>query len=400
MKSQQKFFPRSIVFDLFKELVTIKSARFLAFKRRSGLTSLISSNSIITRLLSQIDDDSVRALLYEKFITGDIDEKHIKKNAAHIDQAVVTELVNLMQKRSASAPSAIPSGAIVYAVSGRSFLQFKILPQSLRSIRQVADQPSALFIGAKTELYYLQGGVVTSTFKATVPPKADIKGGFNSCLLHKNRVYATHSELGVQMWPFTEGTVESSTPLFKEIVSNARTVRSVMSVGDEILFSAGPIVYQFNSETLKINDSYSQSHGNITQIMVVGDFIIAGTEEGYIVKWQKGTDKQPFDILKTDGVVSRLSASDILGIPHIFYSGGRNWIRARWPDVTTDTVFELNPSVKIKNFAVCGKLLVAGCYNVPEVYLWNVDFPSKSIRVSFQEFDTAGIVDIVCFLKQ
>lgn len=406
-ESLKKVVPAEVRFNVYEGTITLKSNKYLASKRKSGITAVVAAGSVISKVLSQISDDEIRSMLYEKFITGDVDEKHIRRMCQNVDGAVVSELMNLLQKRMSAAPPPFPQMSVAYAISGKSLITYehpagrklrKVLPQSLRCVKLVPGASNALLLGGKTEVYYVKGGSVVSTFQTVAGP-AEIKGGYNSVILMKNRVFATHSELGIRMWDFTEGTVPDCVQIMKDVTGTAKTVRCLTPANGDIMVAAGNSIARFNVDSGKVAASYSQPHSNVTQFIVIGDYILAGTEDGFIVKWAMSEPKSPVDVLSTDGAISRIHASEVLGIPHVFYSSGKNWVRARWPDVSIDTSFETKAGVRVKSFTISKKLLVAGSHSSPEILFWHVDHPRRCMQVGLPEFDITGIIDISCYVR-
>ncbi len=108
------------------------------------------------------------------------------------------------------------------------------------------------------------------------------RGGFNSVALAGGTVYASHSELGLLSW---ESEEEPGRPVFPKISRAGKFTRGVCVHKQIVYFSSGTQVYAFEPGSSEIKAVYRDGHAPITALLVAGDSIFAGDQDGEVLHW-------------------------------------------------------------------------------------------------------------------
>ncbi len=159
----------------------------------------------------------------------------------------------------------------------------------LRSVR-FADGPEPLLVvGGASELILLApaDGEVRTTLTCDVPTHRAIRGGFNSAVMLDQRVFATHSELGLRMWSLNRPA--DAVPLLSDLTGAAKTVRNVQVDSQRrIWLSIDSVVVRLEGRTdLSATPIiYRGSNSSVTALTVAADEVYAANESGQVLSWE------------------------------------------------------------------------------------------------------------------
>ncbi len=185
----------------------------------------------------------------------------------------------------------------------------------LRSIRAYRrDDQDELYAGAQRGVYRVVGGEVTE-FPFPRPPQG--KGGTNSVAVFKDKLYATHSEVGLCCWD-----VRGLTPargLWQDRTRGRDSVRGafVDHMGN-LFFSAGNQIFRSNLVKDQDLTVFSGAKDAITAFLVVDQSLIAGDKAGRIMVWKQSDPNSPrqFRVVKPNPIYM-LKSSMLRGLPHL-----------------------------------------------------------------------------------
>jgi hypothetical protein len=126
--------------------------------------------------------------------------------------------------------------------------------------------------------------------------------------LGNDRLFATHSEVGLHQWPNTSNGV--SLPLFQERVVPGRSTRAVLTgPNGHIYFAHGPEVLFFDPcQTEPELASTGVLPQNVTALESSGDRLVAGTREGYLYEWE-APDRWKRLPFRTGGPIFRIGCA-------------------------------------------------------------------------------------------
>lgn len=220
----------------------------------------------------------------------------------------------------------------------------------VRSVRCVGEDGGRVLlgVGARRWVYVVDAetGAVLRELEM-LPDRAPVRGGFNSVALNGADVWASHSELGLIVWP--AASPDAPRHVLADWTRGARTVRGVR-VGDGWLWVA------IDSEVVQVPldepearhaRRYAGSRAPITAFDVEGGELLAGNSEGQILAWPWSEPQRPRLVRHLSGaveslvrvrgpVIDRLVVADggpaalalsELGAAQVAYEGGGGRIR-------------------------------------------------------------------------
>ncbi len=164
-----------------------------------------------------------------------------------------------------------------------------------RSVRcaTVPDQGAVLLVGAATGVYLwpIDRSTPETTFLVSDGPR--VRGGFNAAVLVGERLFATHSELGIHEWDLGEPT--SGQPRFASMTAGAKAVRDVEFFDGDLYCSIDDRVIRWpvDDATDRPTHIYTGSAALITALCPTADGLFAGNSDGDILHWAGGRDTEP-----------------------------------------------------------------------------------------------------------
>jgi hypothetical protein len=197
--------------------------------------------------------------------------------------------------------------ARVAVVSGQEVLLFEpaglhrpsariVLPASLGPLRSVSVDPQSLeagllMVGARlgVHLVHWESGELIDSLSGADLDSADLaRGGVNAAAMSDRNVYATHSELGLLVWPrgMFSGPVERLLP---EITAGAQTIRCALVGEGRFWFAVDENVWaaaEPPGESPPVR--YAGSRFGISALAISGGTVYAGNSAGQILSWPVG----------------------------------------------------------------------------------------------------------------
>jgi len=165
---------------------------------------------------------------------------------------------------------------------------------SVRSIQTVNDKHGlSLLLGAATGVYGLPVEAHEAKSAWLVPGAPEVRGGFNAAAIVADRIFASHSELGI--WSWSTQDVSDAVQLFSSATDGAQAVRGMAefdghmycAVDAQILSWPGRLVANEPGET------FTGSLATITSICPCGRGLYAGNADGDILYWASGVTDRP-----------------------------------------------------------------------------------------------------------
>jgi len=228
--------------------------------------------------------------------------------------------------------------AFILAVAGQELLWFApdrpgdpvrrvALPAEagpLRSIRvaRTGDSP-LLLVGAAHGVHRLtlEGEPVLSH---TFEPPRPVRGGVNSAAIAADRLFATHSEVGLIAWPLSAGD-KPDFPLPGEM-TNARTIRDVQSDQDGRLWFAvaDSVLAWYPSDTAP--PIRRRLPGIVECLALTRSFAIAGLDDGRVLQWSRiAPDRGEARAIRppTGDAVHSIGVLESSGVPRVLIADGR-----------------------------------------------------------------------------
>ncbi len=236
----------------------------------------------------------------------------------------------------------------------------------LRSIRrgQWRDRP-VLLVGARRGVLILDPDGERLAL-CLLPTQHQPRGGFNAAVLLGDRVYATHSEVGLACWPLlgspeTPAMPDVGTVCLPEVTRGAAAVRDLQpEAGDCLWFSVDHRILGWRpSEAKPFTEIVALSE--VTALVVAEGFVHAGTSCGAIQRWSaaisqdavqllrrpSGRRVQSLDWLPYGGIPRLLIADDQFGLDALLIADSglityRAEQRIRWGWSAADRIVGVN----------------------------------------------------------
>jgi hypothetical protein len=168
-------------------------------------------------------------------------------------------------------------------------------PGPVRSAQTVTgpDGRLTLLLGAATGVYRLPIEGAEPDLTLCVQDAPSVRGGFNAAVMVGDRIFATHSELGLREWHVDKPNEAKSK--FESMIRGAKAVRGVAFADGDLYCSIDDRVIRWRADDTEERPSriYTGSGGTITALQPTPDGLFAGTGDGDVFHWPKGRDTEP-----------------------------------------------------------------------------------------------------------
>ncbi len=281
---------------------------------------------------------------------------------------------------------------------------------SIRSLQQTPDEngQAVLWLGAATGVYRLPVDSAAPTHTLTVPDAPSVRGGFNSVAQSRQRVLASHSELGIYCWKLGEcwklnesvdsnATASASakpttdpavaTPLLESLTKDARAIRGIQTHDNDAYCSIDDrvVCWPIDSEADKPTAVFTGSRSTITAICPTDQGLFAGNSEGDVLHWPIGHHEEPDYIQHGSGrPVESLWHSNTKGIRRLIYCVTSLSVQARVIGDTFTCHYEAGGQT-LRRVEVAADRLVATNELRDRLFIWPISEaarPSATIAVS------------------
>ena len=277
-----------------------------------------------------------------------------------------------------------------------------LLPDEVGPIRSVQWQRDVsgrqrLLVGASTGVHELaaDGSGEIRTYRAD--RRNDVRGGFNSVTLVGDRLWASHSELGLMQWRRESAGV--AVALLADQTRGARAVRGAVFRRGQVYCSIDDNVLRVdvgNVETPPI--CYCGSRATITSLDAGPRGVFAGNAEGDVLHWRDGNHETP--VIMHSGR-SRASESVILremgGLECVFYTDTASTVTARWVDDACTCFYEAGGQTLLRvevqsDWVVCINELR------DRLIMWKPGQPSRPVAIVEVSRLTRRSIQDVCLV--
>ena len=165
----------------------------------------------------------------------------------------------------------------------------------VRSIQTVRDSDGriVLLLGAATGVYRWPIDRTDPDLTFVVEGAPPARGGFNSVAMVGDRVFASHSELGLFEWDMDEPS--SARPRFESMTRNAKAVRGAVFFDGGIYCAIDDRVIRWPADEAvdRPTNIYTGSMTTITALCPTKEGLFAGNGDGDILHWPTGCDTKP-----------------------------------------------------------------------------------------------------------
>jgi hypothetical protein len=164
----------------------------------------------------------------------------------------------------------------------------------LRSVRVVRlGEKEVIAAGAQYGVYLFEEGEPPRAYP--IPSAGDKRGGVNAVALHKDRLFATHSDYGLIRWTLLDQRHEAAETVRADLTAGRATCRGVR-IGplDRLFLSAGSEIHALLPERIEATPTtYRGAPEAVTTFALTTLSLFAGTAGGEILRWELNDPDAP-----------------------------------------------------------------------------------------------------------
>lgn len=281
------------------------------------------------------------------------------------------------------------------------------LPETLGPLRSVslderAREARLLLVGARMGVHLLDldgGEVLDSLSAAELDSGIEVRGGVNAATMSDNRVYATHSELGLLSWSrgVFGAPVERMLP---EITGKADTVRCARFIDGQLWFSADAEVWTQPEDSEAGPTLYAGARERVSALAVSQGVVYAGTVCGQILAWNAGDPESGRVIRGASGSpVESLSVLDNGAVDHLLIADRGSALQALVVDDNYVRRYE-SGGMPVRRAAIAGDLFVAMNDNRDRLIAWDPREPARPRAVTIVPHLTGEPIQDLCIIPR
>lgn len=196
---------------------------------------------------------------------------------------------------------------------------------ALRSVRLASNgESSRILVGARHGVHMIEeDGETVRTYSLSHEP--EIRGGVNAAAILNDRLYATHSEVGLMSWALD--SPGKRTPCLTEFTEGSRSVRDIQSEGNRRLwFSVDDLVVGWTPGD-DASQTAMQAPAEVTALLLADGYAIAGLRNGSIVRWLTNNTSDMETVRSTASApVRSLAWLSGGGVPRLLIGDGRQYL--------------------------------------------------------------------------
>lgn len=164
--------------------------------------------------------------------------------------------------------------------------------RSVQTTRDAGGEP-LLLLGGATGVYHVRIDGTESDLTLSIPDAPSVRGGFNAATMVGDRVFASHSELGLCEWNVNEPT--RAAKRFASMTHDAKTVRGVLFSDGDLYCAIDDRIISWPADdtTDRSAHIYTGSATAITSLCAMPDGLLAGNSNGDVLFWTAGRDTEP-----------------------------------------------------------------------------------------------------------
>ncbi|MBL4849135.1 MAG: hypothetical protein JKY65_26725 [Planctomycetes bacterium] len=352
-----------------------------------------------------LDDDEQRATLIRELIEKDMTPEQRAKLKVSEMESVVEQRLNELQAKLSN----LTGGELQHregdtttrrllCVVGKRILAFdpktNLHPEVpkevydtedgalgyLRSVRvEMLGAEEYVLCGAQRGIYRINGEVKN---EFTFPKEPQGKGGANAVAFFDERLFATHSEIGLIEWPANGGPGRL---LCESVLEGVGSVRGAMILRGMLYFSAGNEVFEIDLATgSETPTRFKGSDDSITSFVVADGELVAGNRNGKLYRWQLDDPNSPesFGVIKHNPIFM-LRHTQIAGQP--YFAIGSKDFTVTVCEPKSDLFREYQAREEVRWVEAAGDFVFGVSRSGYKVFCWDVfrqTEPKLTIRVS------------------
>lgn len=175
--------------------------------------------------------------------------------------------------------------------------QFEVIGAAgpVRSVQAVTpeDGSTVLWLGGTNGVYRLPLDATTPDLTLLADSSSEVRGGFNAVAADGDRVYATHSEIGLCAWSL--GDPLQTHHLLEDLTRGAKAVRAVVAHGDDLFCAIDNRIVRWPGGAFPTepSDIYTGSTSTVTALCPTSSGLFTGHANGDVLFWPIGRQSHP-----------------------------------------------------------------------------------------------------------
>lgn len=255
----------------------------------------------------------------------------------------------------------------------------------LRSITFVRDEINGplLLVGAHRGVHVIapdaDAPVMSYLFDESV---GELRGGVNGAALTRERVFCTHSEVGLVSW--LRKNPNDMQRLLTPLTEGAKVVRHVRVHDGQLWFSADDNVVcvpldHVDADERAVLRSVGRSFVSSLQIASTG--VYAGTDDGRVLFWREGDTGRPEQIATgRDEPVESVECRLLGGVDRVVFTDSSDGIKSRILGDTFQCLYE-GAHTPVRRCEVAEDLLAGVSGNRDKIFCWLPHTPAAPSAV-------------------
>lgn len=310
------------------------------------------------------------------------------------------------------------SSRFVAAVSGNELLLFAPddiarparrigLPDVLGPLRSVtADRRSVeagvVIVGAATGVLVvdIDSGDVRQVLHADVQDGQSVRGGVNAAAMSDDRIFATHSELGLMAWPRDAASGTRAASLCTGITADASAVRCAQVADGTVWFTAGPDAWSLDLRSGAQSEPvrYGPGGDTLSALKVAESTVYAGNVDGQVMAWEMG-QPQAVRIIRgrAEGPVESIHLVSTGGVDRLVIAGRGSALLAMVMGDNYVCRYEAAGQL-VRRAAAADDLFVAMNDSRDRLIAWKPDQPDRPIAGVIIPHLTGTALQDVCIV--
>ena len=260
----------------------------------------------------------------------------------------------------------------------------------LRSVTVTTDEAgrTVLLVGAARGVHVLEPDAEAprATYLFNLPAGQRLRSGVNSAALGGGRVFATHSQMGLVVWPADQPTM--FVELLADLTEGAKSVRHAQVLDGRLWLTAEncvihtPLDQIWEAEATRLEGSTSR----LTALAVHPPDVYAGNEDGQILHWSLDDEGGPTLKVVRSSSGRPIESIDVLwagGVQRVLFADGSTALNAQVLGDSYLCRYDAKEQ-RVRRAAAAGDWLVAMNEHRDRLLCWrpnDPDAPAATVHV-------------------
>lgn len=201
-----------------------------------------------------------------------------------------------------------------------------------------------IFAGGKRQVAALDPVSAHAVASYPLPQDRKPKGGVNATAVFRNRMFATHSEIGLIEWDLSKPDVPGLA-IHGDLTALSSTVRAATTTRDGwFYFASGRTVFGMDLEKGTPPQAFApQAPSGVTALAVGDRLLVAGSgsgNEGALSIWDRTEPSRAVGVIRRNAPIGSVRLTSLGGVPHMLFTCRDHGVTARVLGQTLETHYD------------------------------------------------------------